>query len=311
MKILPATDQSAGTYSGVLVFQREAELALTPDTNILEIFVAGDTATNIYTQLHNTKSTRPMVHDLMFNMLTRAAQTNGRQWQLLRVAIVALENDIFVGRLFFGDPATGVVSWDCDCRPSDGVYLSLRSSCPFYVAKSVWDLAAVPIRASKVHMIAVHEAHMAAVQQQQQQHGHAHQQQQPQPAPQQQQQQQQGGAVSSSGNGSATNFPRASSGTWGAQDGAMAPPPAPSSPSDDYTQLKPDDLDAIKLLKRELAVAVREEDYAAAIRLRDHPFLQMYRRIEALNHLGRGEEAARLHNELVVMVQRTHAEAAH
>lgn len=34
-------------------------------------------------------------------------------------------------------------------------------------------------------------------------------------------------------------------------------------------------MDAIKLLKRELAVAVREEDYAAAIRLRDHPFMQV------------------------------------
>eukprot|EP00198_Chlamydomonas_reinhardtii_P013593 XP_001702930.1 predicted protein [Chlamydomonas reinhardtii] len=258
MKILPATDQSAGTYSGVLVFQRDADLTLTPDTNILEIFVAGDTATNIYTQLQNTKSARPMVHDLMFNMLTRAAQTNGRQWQLLRVAIVALENDIFVGRLFFGDPATGVVAWDCDCRPSDGVYLSMRSGCPFYVAQIVWDVAAVPIRASKVHMIAVHEAHMAAE-----------------------------GASS------------------------IVPPPSPPSASDDYTQLKPDDMDAIKLLKRELAVAVREEDYAAAIRLRDHPFMQMYRRIEALNHLGRGEEATRLQNELVAMVQRTHAEATY
>ncbi|PNW85377.1 hypothetical protein CHLRE_03g183550v5 [Chlamydomonas reinhardtii] len=310
MKILPATDQSAGTYSGVLVFQRDADLTLTPDTNILEIFVAGDTATNIYTQLQNTKSARPMVHDLMFNMLTRAAQTNGRQWQLLRVAIVALENDIFVGRLFFGDPATGVVAWDCDCRPSDGVYLSMRSGCPFYVAQIVWDVAAVPIRASKVHMIAVHEAHMAAVQQQQQQHGHAHQQQQ-QPAPQQQQQ---SGAASSSGGGNGTVFPRASSGAWGAQqEGAssIVPPPSPPSASDDYTQLKPDDMDAIKLLKRELAVAVREEDYAAAIRLRDHPFMQMYRRIEALNHLGRGEEATRLQNELVAMVQRTHAEATY
>ncbi|KAG2442549.1 hypothetical protein HXX76_002635 [Chlamydomonas incerta] len=248
-----------------------------------------------------------MVHDLMFNMLTRAAQTNGRQWQLLRVAIVALENDIFVGRLFFGDPATGVVAWDCDCRPSDGVYLSLRSGCPFYVAQSVWDLAAVPIRASKVHMIAVHEAHMAAVQQQQQQHGHAHPQQQQPP-----QQQQHGGTVSSSGNG--TVFPRASSGAWGVQQegasGTVTPASRPS-PSDDYTQLKPDDLDAIKLLKRELAVAVREEDYAAAVRLRDHPFMQMYRRIEALNHLGRGEEATRLQNDLVAMVQRMHAEAAY
>lgn len=38
-----------------------------------------------------------------------------------------------------------------------------------------------------------------------------------------------------------------------------------------------DDLDAIKLLKRELAVAIREEDYSTAARIRDHPFMRMYR----------------------------------
>lgn len=183
MKILPATDQSAGTYSGVLVFQRDADLTLTPDTNILEIFVAGDTATNIYTQVGKGKEAawetlkdaacqdlRYPCSGLLFTGATfhnaaakhEERKANGPrphvqhahtrrpderpsgaatgvkragqwftvlpwsytcihhrlrcssfsclrvlQWQLLRVAIVALENDIFVGRLFFGDPATG------------------------------------------------------------------------------------------------------------------------------------------------------------------------------------------------------------
>jgi hypothetical protein len=59
-------------------------------------------------------------------MLARIAEFSHNRWQLLRVAIVALENDIFIGRMFFGDAATGTVMWDCDCRPSDGLYLSLR-----------------------------------------------------------------------------------------------------------------------------------------------------------------------------------------
>jgi hypothetical protein len=40
---------------------------------------------------------------------------------------------------------------------------------------------------------------------------------------------------------------------------------------------RPDDPEAILLLKRELALAVKEEDYPTAARLRDHPWLQLYK----------------------------------
>ncbi|GFR41045.1 hypothetical protein Agub_g1479 [Astrephomene gubernaculifera] len=291
MKILPASDQSASTYSGVLVFKREAEQTLSPETPVLEVFVAGDTACNIYTQLHGYKSNRPMVHDLMFDLLNRAQEVSRGQWQLLRVAVVALENDIFIGRLFFGDAATGAVMWDCDCRPSDGVYLSLRTGCPFFVARKVWEAAAVPIRMSKVHMIAAHEAGVASAQQQQQGNQGLQQQQ------AQQQQQQAQAASSSSRSSHAQADPQ--SGDGGSSGAA--------SSADDYTTLKPDDPEVIKLLKRELAVAVREEDYAAAIRLRDHPYMQLYRRIEAFHHVGRAEEAASLRRELAAMIKRSNA----
>ena len=47
-------------------------------------------------------------------------------FKLLRVAVVDLQSFAYIGRLFFGDPATGQHSWDCDCRPSDGFWLALR-----------------------------------------------------------------------------------------------------------------------------------------------------------------------------------------
>lgn len=37
-----------------------------------------------------------------------------------------LRGNTFVGRIFFGDPATGQVAWDCDCRPSDACWLALK-----------------------------------------------------------------------------------------------------------------------------------------------------------------------------------------
>ena len=44
----------------------------------------------------------------------------------LQVAVVELRGNTFVGRIFFGDPATGQVAWDCDCRPSDACWLALK-----------------------------------------------------------------------------------------------------------------------------------------------------------------------------------------
>lgn len=46
------------------------------------------------------------------------------------------------------------------------------------------------------------------------------------------------------------------------------------------SRLRPDDPEPIKLLKRAMSVAVSEEDYPEAIRLRDHQWMQMYRDIQ-------------------------------
>ncbi|EFJ52139.1 hypothetical protein VOLCADRAFT_103159 [Volvox carteri f. nagariensis] len=295
MRFLSAreTDSDYSGFTSVIVFQREHEGPLTIETPILEVFVTGDAAYNIHAQLHGQKENRPVVHDLMFNLLARAAEMQPGQWQLLRVAIVALKDDLFVGRLFFGDAATGTVCWDCDCRPSDGVYLSLRTQCPIYVARSVWEEAAAPLRLSKVHMLAVKDDLMAKEQQQQQ-----HEQMQAS----QHQTQAQGGA-----SGAATAAMKSNSGCKGASAGGGG---ASSSSPYDFTAIKLDDIEDIKLLKRELAIALQEEDYAAAARLRDHPYMQLYRRIEAFRLLGRASDAEALQRELATMITRNNAGVA-
>lgn len=59
-------------------------------------------------------------------VMQHASEVNKREMTLLKVAIVALKDEVFVGRLFFGDAVTKKVMWDCDCRPSDGCYLHLK-----------------------------------------------------------------------------------------------------------------------------------------------------------------------------------------
>ena len=59
-----------------------------------------------------------------------------------------------------------------------------------------------------------------------------------------------------------------------------------------------EDPEPVKRLKREMAVALAEEDYDAAARIRDHPF--MVKAMEVLKHrqLGSDSEADRILHDL-------------
>ena len=54
----------------------------------------------------------------------------------------------------------------------------------------------------------------------------------------------------------------------------------------------------MKRLKREMQVALGEEDYNTAIRLRDHPFMRLHLRIMQLVQNGRAAEAEQLQVQL-------------
>eukprot|EP00197_Chlamydomonas_leiostraca_P002202 CAMPEP_0202858110 /NCGR_PEP_ID=MMETSP1391-20130828/780_1 /ASSEMBLY_ACC=CAM_ASM_000867 /TAXON_ID=1034604 /ORGANISM="Chlamydomonas leiostraca, Strain SAG 11-49" /LENGTH=296 /DNA_ID=CAMNT_0049536993 /DNA_START=366 /DNA_END=1256 /DNA_ORIENTATION=+ len=275
----------AGTFNGVLVFKREEDLLSADDLSVLEVFVAGDTAFNTWSQLTHHTTDRPMVHDLMWSLLERARAGDSGRWSLLRVAIVELRDNVFIGRLFFGDPATGRVMWDCDCRPSDGCFLSIKSSCPFYVHRRVWDVAALPIRASSVYKLVAASTFRASAS--------------PPPPP--------GAPGAPPSPGASPTYSTFSSGTGAAPGSGSGPrteseaavrPGAPAPLPEDYLLLRPDDPPAIKLLKREMRVAISEEDYAACARLRDHAWMMQYRRMHDLRLAGRFDEAHRLELEL-------------
>jgi hypothetical protein len=58
-------------------------------------------------------------------VLERGQEISKKEWKLVRMAIVAMGDSTYIGRVFFGD-AEGNVVWDCDCRPSDGCWLALK-----------------------------------------------------------------------------------------------------------------------------------------------------------------------------------------
>lgn len=92
--------------------------------------VGGDTLTGVAQLAQGLPSGaaggRPLALDLLWQVLERGQQVSRRSWGVLRVAVVELRGNTFVGRVFFGDAATGAVAWDCDCRPSDACWLALK-----------------------------------------------------------------------------------------------------------------------------------------------------------------------------------------
>eukprot|EP01024_Parvocaulis_polyphysoides_P062020 TRINITY_DN6979_c0_g1_i3.p1 TRINITY_DN6979_c0_g1~~TRINITY_DN6979_c0_g1_i3.p1 ORF type:complete len:354 (+),score=37.98 TRINITY_DN6979_c0_g1_i3:104-1063(+) len=72
-------------------------------------------------------------------------------------------------------------------------------------------------------------------------------------------------------------------------------------PNDPF-QVRSNDFEVIKLLKREMKVALGEENYSEAARIRDHPFLLIYMRMLESQQAGRIENANKLRKQLEEMI---------
>lgn len=74
-----------------------------------------------------------MLEHLDEQVLGRGQEVSKKEWKLLHVAVVAIEDTTYVARLFFGDGETKNIVWDCDSRPSDACWLALKVDIhPFY-----------------------------------------------------------------------------------------------------------------------------------------------------------------------------------
>jgi len=191
----------------------------------------------------NKEPPRPMTLNLLLQLLDRGKELSMRDWHLLHVAIVELRESTFIGRLYFGDPTTNEITWDCDCRPSDGCWLALKRMCPLYVHKSVWDECAQPLKV--VFSVEQTRALLENM---------------PQFAHVSQQLDEEGG--------------------------------------DPLTSIRDADPVVIKRLKRQMAVAISEEDYTTAAKIRDHPYMTKYKMIHEHKQAGRFSEADDLKKDL-------------
>ena len=183
-----------------------------------------------------------------------------------QVAIVAERGDAYVARLFFGSPAEGApAAWELAARPSDATWLALQAGCPLFVRRDLFERRAAPME-TLMAMVEVAAAGGA------------------------------GGGEARGGNGSDDDDDREAGA--GPPDDPLAPPEPPPAAIEHVVSLKAGDPEPVVLLKRALAVAVREQDYATAATLRDSPLMRAYGALEAARDRGDAGAAATAAAEL-------------
>lgn len=237
---------NGGAGEGTIVLMREDALtgARIERDFCMIMAVAGDTLLALHHHLHGQRLVRPGALDLLWTILMRGQDVSKREWKLVRGAVVEMRGNTYVGRLFFGD-SEGNVVWDCDCRPSDALYMTLRAHAPMYINKRVWDESKTPVKYVANPADGERAAALLKV-----------------------------------------------------LTGSGELPEMPLSGKEALVTPRKEDPEPVKRLKREMAVALAEEDYDAAARIRDHPFMVKAMLVLKHRQLGSDAEADRILHDL-------------
>ena len=205
-------------------------------------------------------------------------------WGLVRAAITDYDPRMkaFTGRLFFGDPASGAVAWECEARPADAAWLADRAGAPLLVRRDVFAGNAVPLGS----LVVSEEGEDGGADEEDEGEG------------------EEGGGM---GEGPGGRGPggggRRRRGRRGRGAAPAASPPPPPASSSGPAPIRPGDPPAVILLKRSLEVAVKEEDFAAAAALRDSPVLRAARAAEDAADAGDAGAAAEAEARLAALLE--------
>lgn len=258
-----------GVQSGYFLLMRVSpDDAIEDAERALVMSVGGDTLAGV-AQLAQGQPTgaaggRPLSLDLLWQVLQRGQEISKRTWGILRVAVVELRGNTFLGRVFFGDPSTGTVAWDCDCRPSDACWLALKSKAPIYVHHQVWEDSAMLLREIQRTADSQRQAEAQLREKTQEMVRLA-----------------------------------------GQMDADMVgPTPGQASLQAIMTTPRPADPEPLKRLKMEMRVALKDEDYAAAARIRDHPWMRLHLSSLKARQRGDEDEADRCEAQLQAAISR-------
>jgi len=188
---------------------------------------------------HHLISQLPLNADLLCRVLEQAQTVSEKDWTIVRVAITDIVESTFIGRIFFGDSASEEISWDVDCRPSDGIFLALKHGVPIYIHEKVWAAVSAPLDELKEKKNAQSQMTFDEL------HAYI--------------------------NRQRNRYQAFLSGGHSNQQSGREKLDAATL----MTTVCRSDPDAVRLLKMKLRLAISEEDYAAAAKIRDHVFMKL------------------------------------
>jgi bifunctional DNase/RNase len=123
-------DSISVTNVGFILFLKGDE-----EGRVLPIFIGANEAQSIALALGEEPPPRPMTHDLLKSMLDSLDAT------VTRVEITDLRDGTFFGKVYAN--RDGIEESEFDARPSDAIALAVRFEAPIFVARKVFEEAAV------------------------------------------------------------------------------------------------------------------------------------------------------------------------
>ncbi len=121
------------TQAPIVVLKDEAG-----DTT-LPIWIGIQEATSIASAIKQVQMSRPLTHDLFYDLLHEVGVT------VQRVVITELKESTYFAELVLGQGDRVIV---LDSRPSDAIAMALRASAPIYVAQTVLEQAKIAFAGS-------------------------------------------------------------------------------------------------------------------------------------------------------------------
>ena len=231
-----------------------------PDEALL-LSVGGDTLSALISLLRGAPETRPLAVELLWRVLQRGNSLAEQDWSILHVAITGLSGFTFLGRIYFGDPQTGHIAWDVDCRPSDATWLATKCGAPIYVHRAVWDSVAAPLDEIQAQIVQI----MAK------------------------------SSPFSSYPGGGGGEEDKDVGGGGGGGGPLRRVDVATI----MKTVAKSDPEPLKLLKMELRVALSEENYSVAAQIRDHPFMKLHLAAATAREEGDVEAARKYERQLL------------
>lgn len=125
-------DSISVTNVGFILFLKGED-----EARVLPIFIGANEAQSIALALGEDPPPRPMTHDLMKDML------DSLDGSVARVDITDLRDGTFFGKVHLTHG--GIEETEFDARPSDAIALAIRFQAPIFMARKVFEDAAVAV----------------------------------------------------------------------------------------------------------------------------------------------------------------------